>query len=533
MGWIVDLVRMKQLVKDFNHQREEKSIGTAYILGLPPLGIFGAYHYYLGNVKLGLIYTFTFGLFGIGWVVDLFRMPTLVKKAGMEKRSVGTAYIMSMPPFGLFGAYHYYLGNYALGIVYTFTLGIFSIGWIVDLFRMKQLVKAANDSTSDHGTTKVTSYVLCISPLGIFGAHHFYLQRYMNGAFYACTFGMFGFGWIFDMFRLPVLYERFADEDKHKYPDEAYLYWFPFGIFGLHHFYLGNKKWGLLYLCSLGCLLIGWIIDGIRMHWLLKDYNKYIEDTDMNNFRICRPSCRSCSVYKCKRCMAGMCGCCEQFSLSRSDTNNTRREDVEMNGNEVSKNQDEFATIQAMYPNEDHSNYGQTENQVNEQAEGEIATVHDSYHVFPNEKEAAPAYDNGAHPGDLGYDDHQFASNEEAGYNEYPPPYTGDAAEHHDQEVAYSTEQGDEAYEQYYDENHATEHYTDDNTQEYHDEGHSQAFDAGYVANPQYDYHENTTVSDGYHDNQREGEIQQQDNQREDEIRHHEDVNVSVSTERI
>ncbi|XP_045204987.2 uncharacterized protein LOC123557541 [Mercenaria mercenaria] len=306
LGWIVDMFRMKHLVKNHNAHTEEKSLGTAYILALPPLGIFGAYHYYLGNVRLGLVYTFTFGIFGIGWIVDLFRMPRLVRKAGLNKKSIGTSYIMAMPPFGLFGAHHYYLGNYLLGIVYTCTLGIFVIGWIMDLFRMKSLVKASNDPTIDYGTTKVTAYILCVSPLGIFGAHHFYLKRYLNGGFYVATLGLFGFGWFFDVFRLPVLYERYAAKDKHKYPDEAYLYWFPFGIFGLHHFYLNNKKWGILYACTLGCLGIGWLIDGIRMPMLLKEYNKHIEDSCMNNCRICRPSCGSCS--------SNSCGCCHPTS---------------------------------------------------------------------------------------------------------------------------------------------------------------------------------------------------------------------------
>lgn len=509
IGWIVDFIRMRQLVKAHNHGKEGKSLGTAYILGLSPFGIFGAHHYYLDNVKLGLIYTFTVGIFGIGWLVDLFRMKELVRKAGLDKKSVGTAYIMSIPPFGLFGAYHYYLGNYALGITHTLTLGIFGIGWIVDLFRMKKLVKASNDPTSDHGTTKVTAYVLCVSPLGIFGAHHFFLRRYLNGGFYAATLGLFGLGWVFDMFRLPVLYERFADEDKHKYPDEAYLYWFPFGIFGIHHLYLGNKKWGLLYACTLGCLFIGWLIDGIRMFSLLKDYNKSVEDPDMNNFRICRPSC---SAYKCKRCILGACGCFEKFSLQR---NSTRREnpDIEMNGEAsggVTKTRDDFDVIQEMYPNEDHTNYGQTQN--NNQSGTDLALVQESYDVVPDDKQPVPAYDNGAYPGDPGYDDQMLPSNPD---DSYPPSYGGnDGYGHHD-----NTEQTADGWDQYYDENQNNENYDE---QVNYDQNQQHAYDAGYAENPQYGYDANHAAQDtdynqSYHDNQNS-----------DEVRHHEDVNVSV-----
>ncbi|MFE3825927.1 MMPL family transporter [Streptomyces sp. NPDC059092] len=41
----------------------------------------------------------------------------------------------------------------------------------------------------------------------------------------------------------------------------AYLWWFPLGLFGAHHFYLGRTRRGVLYLCTVGLLGIGWLID--------------------------------------------------------------------------------------------------------------------------------------------------------------------------------------------------------------------------------------------------------------------------------
>ena len=35
------------------------------------LGIFGAHHFYAGRTGMGLLYLFTAGLFGIGWLVDI------------------------------------------------------------------------------------------------------------------------------------------------------------------------------------------------------------------------------------------------------------------------------------------------------------------------------------------------------------------------------------------------------------------------------------------------------------------------------
>lgn len=36
------------------------------------LGFFGAHKFYEGKTGMGVLYLFTFGLFGIGWIVDVF-----------------------------------------------------------------------------------------------------------------------------------------------------------------------------------------------------------------------------------------------------------------------------------------------------------------------------------------------------------------------------------------------------------------------------------------------------------------------------
>ncbi len=38
------------------------------------LGIFGIHHFYVGKVGMGILYFFTFGLFGFGWIVDIIRI---------------------------------------------------------------------------------------------------------------------------------------------------------------------------------------------------------------------------------------------------------------------------------------------------------------------------------------------------------------------------------------------------------------------------------------------------------------------------
>lgn len=38
------------------------------------LGYFGAHYFYLGKKKIGILYLFTMGLCGYGWIIDIFRI---------------------------------------------------------------------------------------------------------------------------------------------------------------------------------------------------------------------------------------------------------------------------------------------------------------------------------------------------------------------------------------------------------------------------------------------------------------------------
>ena len=61
------------------------SVGTAYLLWLF-FGVMGAHRFYLGRVGTGLLYLFTGGVAGLGWFVDVFRIPSLVREANLRLR---------------------------------------------------------------------------------------------------------------------------------------------------------------------------------------------------------------------------------------------------------------------------------------------------------------------------------------------------------------------------------------------------------------------------------------------------------------
>lgn len=59
----------------------DRRVGVAYALMLFSLiGICGVQHFYLGKIFRGLLWFFTFGLLGVGLLIDLFTLPRQVRK---------------------------------------------------------------------------------------------------------------------------------------------------------------------------------------------------------------------------------------------------------------------------------------------------------------------------------------------------------------------------------------------------------------------------------------------------------------------
>lgn len=77
-------------------------MATVYPPALPPkdtaityilwffLGLAGIHHFYLGKIGRGILWLLTGGLLGIGWLVDLFTIPSQVRKVN-ERRAMGRA----------------------------------------------------------------------------------------------------------------------------------------------------------------------------------------------------------------------------------------------------------------------------------------------------------------------------------------------------------------------------------------------------------------------------------------------------------
>ena len=104
-----------------------KSMG--YILWL--FGFTGAHRFYFGKPISGTLYFFTLGLLGIGWLVDLFLIPSMDRQAnlrfGTGRVDYSLAWIL-LTFLGLLGIHRMYMGKWVTGFIYLVTGGLFAIG---------------------------------------------------------------------------------------------------------------------------------------------------------------------------------------------------------------------------------------------------------------------------------------------------------------------------------------------------------------------------------------------------------------------
>ncbi|MFH2047520.1 MAG: TM2 domain-containing protein [Pseudomonadota bacterium] len=124
-----------------------KSIG--YILWI--FGFMGGHRFYYGKPVTGTIWFFTLGLCFIGWIIDLFLIPSMDREADLRfpcgKLDYTIAWIL-LTFLGLFGIHRFYMGKWISGIIYLLTGGLLGIGYLYDLWTLNDQVSAINSETS-------------------------------------------------------------------------------------------------------------------------------------------------------------------------------------------------------------------------------------------------------------------------------------------------------------------------------------------------------------------------------------------------
>ena len=85
IGWIVDLFLISTMADeaDCKYQIGRFDHTVCWLL-LVFLGFFGVHRFYLGKIITGVIYLFTAGLFGVGFVYDLCTLNDQVEELNLQ-----------------------------------------------------------------------------------------------------------------------------------------------------------------------------------------------------------------------------------------------------------------------------------------------------------------------------------------------------------------------------------------------------------------------------------------------------------------
>jgi TM2 domain-containing membrane protein YozV len=103
--------------------------------------------------------------------------------------------------FGFTGSHRFYYGRPVSGTIYFFTLGLLLIGWIIDLFLIPSMDRQA-DLRFESGLIDYNLAWLLLVFLGFLGIHRFYMGKWLTGILYLLTGGLLGLGVLYDFWTL-------------------------------------------------------------------------------------------------------------------------------------------------------------------------------------------------------------------------------------------------------------------------------------------------------------------------------------------
>lgn len=120
-----------------------KTVGYLFWL----VGFTGAHRFYYGRPLTGILWFFTFGLLGIGWLVDLFLIPSMDREADRRFAPGSLDYNLTWIFFvflGVFGVHRFYQFKIFTGILYFLTGGFFLIGLAYDAATLNEQISEQN-----------------------------------------------------------------------------------------------------------------------------------------------------------------------------------------------------------------------------------------------------------------------------------------------------------------------------------------------------------------------------------------------------
>ena len=120
-------------------------LSVGYILWI--FGFLGAHRFYFGRPISGTIYLLTLGLLGIGWLIDLFLMPSLERQAELRFQAGPIDYTLAwilLTFLGIFGIHRFYLGKWPSGLLFLFTGGLLGFGVLYDFWTLNEQIDEAS-----------------------------------------------------------------------------------------------------------------------------------------------------------------------------------------------------------------------------------------------------------------------------------------------------------------------------------------------------------------------------------------------------
>jgi TM2 domain-containing membrane protein YozV len=130
-----------------NNDTHLKTVG--YILWI--FGFLGAHRFYYGKPITGTIWFFTLGLLGVGWLIDLFLIPSMDRQADLRFTAGPIDYTVAwilLTFLGIFGVHRMYMGKWLTGILWLLTGGLLGLGYLYDYWTLNDQIsmvhRAAN-----------------------------------------------------------------------------------------------------------------------------------------------------------------------------------------------------------------------------------------------------------------------------------------------------------------------------------------------------------------------------------------------------
>jgi TM2 domain-containing membrane protein YozV len=103
--------------------------------------------------------------------------------------------------FGFTGSHRFYYGKPVTGTIWFFTLGLLLVGWLIDLFLIPSMDRQA-DRRFTTGRVNYSAAWILLTFLGVFGVHRFYMGKWLTGLIYLLTGGLFFLGYLYDYWTL-------------------------------------------------------------------------------------------------------------------------------------------------------------------------------------------------------------------------------------------------------------------------------------------------------------------------------------------